>query len=401
MKQISIVSVDSLTEEIGTIKNVVMGTGITFILLSILMSSYISFGIANEFKILNRAMKKVEYGELSYDKKNERIKNEFGSIHQSFNAMVEKLIEIVGANKKIVGQIMDEMRQTKQLTAVYQETSFQISQAIEEIARGSVNQAEESRKSMGIVDELGKEFDAMTVSRGGLQDALKSIERVLTKTNKITTFLRQSSIESLEASAAVKGNISSINIQTDEILKTVGVIHEISNQTDLLALNAAIEAARAGEAGRGFNIVAQEVKKLANMVNDSSKLIFNSLDKMKAEVINTHELMNIAAEKIVQQEKAVEDTYETNREILALAQKIMESVENEKRTFKVLDIRRNEVSSSIGVIASTSEEASAGTEEVLASTQESNERIGELVEMADGLMRVMNDLDEIVNLFKL
>lgn len=400
LEQISIVPMRALTSEINKVIFIIIVFVVIFGILAFLTSLIISKGISNEFLILNRGMKKVEDGELDVTSVVDVTDNEFGKLHKSFNAMVNQLHNIILTNKNIVEVISKEMHNTKQLTGQYLDVSKEVSLAVEEIAKTATLQAEESMKSMHIVSEFGDTFNSLSESRVFLQGSLKEVEEVTSTNQKTMKKFKNTSIETIEATEKVKENITILTSQTEEITEAITVINHISNQTNLLALNAAIEAARAGEAGQGFAVVADEIKKLAEMVRNSSSNIFQSLENMRKLV---DEMVNIITEsnsKNIEQEKALKEADEINNKIIEISKNIIGNLEKESIAFKTLSDQKNMVSTSIESIAAASQEASATTEEVLASTQYHVDSIKKLADISDKLLGTVQELSTVINKFK-
>lgn len=162
--------------------------------------------------------------------------------------------------------------------------------------------------------------------------------------------------------SAIKGLFSII----ESVLSLVGMIDSVSDQTNLLALNAAIEAARAGDAGKGFSVVADEVKKLSNQTKDTSKKIEESAQEMKKCINNIGNKLNTTDEAIQMQLRLSENV---RTELSALNEESDMMSEQVKDVYsatnKIADIQVN-IKGSLSEINTTMQENSSTTEELLA-----------------------------------
>jgi methyl-accepting chemotaxis protein len=145
--------------------------------------------------------------------------------------------------------------------------------------------------------------------------------------------------------------VSDIKVQMDQIGKIVKVITDLANQTNMLALNAAIEAARAGDAGRGFSVVATEVKSLAQESRSSAKNIAEMIGNLQKRSVQAAEAMNRANQIVKEGSGALAETLDTFTQIVSAIETITQKVEE---------------------VASSSEEQAASVQEITASVNELN-----------------------------
>lgn len=235
-------------------------------------------------------------------------------LHNTKQMALRSALDCTNVKKQIADSQINARKQGE-LADVILTSSKEANQAINDITQSTHD----------ISESIDSNFKTAVGSLTELNDVTKNIECVVTKLSDFGT------------------TVASLNTNSEKIRDIVSLIEDISDQTNLLALNAAIEAARAGEHGRGFAVVADEVRALAERVNRATKEISGTIDDMLKNVRNT------------QQETAAIGTY---------IGKTREVVENTSRHFEQLVHDSENNSSQLSRIAAASEEISVTTTEI-------------------------------------
>jgi methyl-accepting chemotaxis protein len=217
--------------------------------------------------------------------------DEIGKLAKWFNTFVDKLNEIlcqIASNTESLAQAGKEIasatREQAQGVDAQKDQTMQVATAMQEMAATVLQVSENSNSASGASQKASE-----TAREGG-----KIVEEMLTRMRAIA--------ESVGTSA---GQIQELGKRSDQIGQIIGVIDDIADQTNLLALNAAIEAARAGEQGRGFAVVADEVRKLAERTSTATKEITDMIRTIQAETKNAVTVMQTGTKEV---EQGVEST---------------------------------------------------------------------------------------------
>ncbi|MEK5489001.1 methyl-accepting chemotaxis protein [Lysinibacillus sp. FSL M8-0355] len=321
----------------------------------------------------------IAKGKLTGDDIPVTTKDELGILANNVNNMKHSLYEMVNNTKDSASQMRVS---SEMLSAITEETTAsadEIHQAINDISKGAVVQAEEAEMAISKVETLSSLISLATNKYSEITENMNIINSSQENGRQKVEGLLQNSSEFTQVIEELRTNFSSLTNQMKEIHQVVQTITSISEQTNLLALNASIEAARAGEHGKGFAIVAEEVRHLSEDTNEATTRVRNLLQRIEvgtsnsdAKMIHTLQLSQNQAISITEVKGAftflADSIQDITKHLVSLDEGMNDMAEN-----------RIVVMNAIKEIASVATQSAAATEQINASIDEQKSAVNSIM----------------------
>ncbi|BBI35754.1 methyl-accepting chemotaxis protein [Cohnella abietis] len=335
-------------------RNITISILIVAVLLSILFGYFISQVISKPLGKVVALVSRVADGDLR-ETVNIQTKDEIGMLGIAIDTMVNNL-------RQIVGNILSN---SQSLAAASQ----QISASSEEIASGNATQADSAQMISELFNELSSAIHSVAQNTELASELSNTTMQVAKDGEEVI-------LSSMESMNAVSGKMTRLEDDSQKIGDIIEVIEDIADQTNLLALNAAIEAARAGEQGRGFAVVADEVRKLAERSSDATKQITGIIKGMQE---NTKQSVAAVQESATFSHK----TGEAFKHIAAM-------VNDAGHKVTEIAAASEEQAAQASTVQEAVESISAATEEAAAASQETAATAQSLANLAEDLQRAVS-----------
>ncbi|PCK20190.1 chemotaxis protein [Bacillus pumilus] len=375
----------------------------------LLISSFILGGIAIFFIVRSITIglrklvdfsNKVSEGDLT-ETLETKSKDEIGDLTRSFSKMSESLREVIRAVQQSVDNVASA---SEELTASASQTSQateHITMSIEQFSNGNEAQNEKVESSTNQLVTMNEGLQGMShtsseVAAVSLQSTEAAgqggriVESTANQMKHIDTSVQ-------EAEQVMK----ELEYKSKDITSILNVINGIADQTNLLALNAAIEAARAGESGRGFSVVAEEVRKLAVQSADSAKEIEKLIQEIVLEIAKSQDMFKAVNREVNAGLGMTEEAKESFQNIYEAAEGMSKKLSQLNDTAIDLSSGSKLVSQAMQEMRQVSRESAASIQDIAASAEEQLASMEEITSSSVTLANMAEELKELTSQFKI
>lgn len=345
-------------------------------------------------------MERIKNKDLSYTVEFSEFED-LQAVSANFNNMITDLKSIMSSLKNITKQLVEASELLNNNTIRVNQAIDDISASMNEIAHGASEQAAEAEKGVSLITSLSEQIQLVYENTNKVVEDSNNMRTLNEQGLEAVKTLRQSNEQSQTAAAKVMEFISSFVEKSKNIGEFVSTINNIAEQTNLLALNAAIEAARAGEAGRGFAVVADEVRKLADATKKATEQVEEIMSSIIEEADKASIIVDSVSTVMENQVKAVDNTYEAFHTIAKGIENIISRINNISKSMTAIEEDKNKVIDAIQNISAVSQQAAAASQEVAASTTEQRGVIEQIASYSKTLSELSLELRKYVDMYKI
>lgn len=392
--------IDEITEAVQpillTTVYVVIGS---LLLLSIYIVAILR-SITKPLKMMTAAASEMSAGDLCTTVDINK-KDEIGMLGKSFQSMGNMLASIIRQIHEKSTVISSSAEELSATIIENNKSTENIATSMTVVKDGLENQTNKIEQSFQALTTVSNDIHEISNYTNEVTKQAEDAEKTVDVGQKIVVSTQQQ-MKIIEGTInELSSDIETVNNYAKEIDEIVNVITSISEQTNLLALNAAIEAARAGEHGKGFAVVADEVRKLAEQTNQSSIQVKDIISSLQMESTNTVQSMNMGKEEFEKGLEMFAQTETNFMEIKTFIEQITDQLQIVQERAQKISQNSEQVVSDMTIVSNISSQSRDEIDQIAAATEEQICSMEEISATVESLEQIVDDLLKEVETFKL
>ena len=395
--------INDVLSPLDAIRNSSLLIGLIAVIIGLAIAYFIARYIAKPIYAATQQAELIAEGNLNkeMDDKIKERNDELGTLAQAISKMTANLKSVITEMADIASDLSSSSEELSASSEEISASADQVGSAIQEVASGAEEQTAQIEETSSSVDNLASKIGNVEDMSDNMDQKADNVMQNIKEGNQSINDSIEQVKEVKNQSSAVSTKINELGTLSQKIGDIVELINGISAQTNLLALNAAIEAARAGEAGRGFSVVADEIRELAEESSDATEQIAALIDDIQAGVDDTIQQMDKAEEAVSDGVNAIQTTESSFTEINEAAGSLRKLIADISGAAEEMADSSSKVESAIDEIASVSEQTSSNAEEVAASSEEQSASTEEIVNASESLASMAQKLSATVDQFNI
>lgn len=397
-KLIGTVDTAELTKSANRILMFTIFSLIVVAIIAILIGVWMVRMIAYPLGKLRNLMEEGSKGNLNV-RMNTKSKDEIGQLAVSFNVMMENITALVKQTNNSAQDVLDtaaELTQASNKTAL---SAKEIAVATEEIANGATSLANEAERGNELTENISRQMERVVQSNKEMEISARQVEKSSQQGTQYLNGLMEKTNMTVEMINALTAKVDSLKASTGSVLKVLDVMQNITQQTNILSLNATIEAARAGAAGRGFMVVADEIRQLADQSRQSITMVGEITDTIQKEMNETVKTLSEASPIFQEQIASVQETNQIFVSVQQQMEGFVRHLDSVTASIDQLNESQAVLSEAMSNVSAVAQQSSATSEEVASLSSEQQTVGDQLVQLSNKLENVSAGLKESLSKF--
>lgn len=391
---------ENIMEDAKAIRNITVILVILAVAIALIIGNRIAVSISKTLYEMVDSLEKVAEGDLTTDFVTKR-KDEFLRLNEGLNHMLNGFRDIITDVKGFGKEVNNLSGTVAEIADSIHVSMSEISDSADEVARGVVSQSEDAENCNVKMTEFSNQIIVVCEQAENMGSMTDKASDAVRQGKVIIENLNQQSETIVKLANELGQDIENVKKRSDDIEDIIDTINEIASQTNLLSLNASIEAARAGENGRGFSVVADEIRKLASQSMEAADQIKHIVENIRKTTQQTTDSAKKTEEYIFKQADSLEETITIFASINNCVDELVTGLNRMLKDMRGISNERNQMEDSIQSISAVSHQIAASTGGVANTLGEQVQLLSKLTEQAERLARRVASLEKAMSKFKI
>lgn len=391
---------ENIMEDAKAIRNITVILVILAVAIALIIGNRIAVSISKTLCEMVDSLEKVAEGDLTTDFVTKR-KDEFLRLNEGLNHMLNGFRGIITDVKGFGKEVNNLSGTVAEIADSIHVSMSGISDSADEVARGVVSQSEDAENCNVKMTEFSNQIILVCEQAENMGSMTDKASDAVRQGKVIIENLNQQSETIVKLANELGQDIENVKKRSDDIEDIIDTINEIASQTNLLSLNASIEAARAGENGRGFSVVADEIRKLASQSMEAADQIKHIVENIRKTTQQTTDSAKKTEEYIFKQADSLEETITIFASINNCVDELVTGLNRMLKDMRGISNERNQMEDSIQSISAVSHQIAASTGGVANTLGEQVQLLSKLTEQAEKLARRVASLEKAMSKFKI
>jgi len=369
-------------------------------MLAIMFTAWFIIGIRRPIRRLQNAVQAIAEGDLRHQIK-VRGDDEFGSLSRYFNRMIDRVSHMLGSTQGAAVSLYDHAESFLQFSQATAEANGMIVHAMKEIAAGAHRQAELTEDSAAQTVDMRMVLNSMHDNAAEMNDhSLEAMNWCEAGAREVEGLL-QSAEQTERIFDQLSTSMEQLAEQTRKIAKMTSSISEFAEQTNILAINAAIVAAHAGQEGRGFTVIAAQIRELADRSKQATVSIHGLIGSLQSQMQDVSDNMGKVRSAMDYQLSKVggtQHTFEQIRQAMTIMHHQVAGIH--LQITKAQEIQ-DRIAAALQTMSGITEETAAGAREINSNAEVQHLSVQQIAEQAEEINRLSEQLIREIHRFKI
>ncbi|GIP40540.1 methyl-accepting chemotaxis protein [Paenibacillus sp. J31TS4] len=378
-----------------------MSAAAVFVLIVTAVLAYVLIRrLTLSFRTMQEAVGRIAQGDLRASVPAEAA-DEFAKLGRSFNGMIDQVKRILTDTRLIAGSLSGHAEEARTAAGATAEANRGIVLSMQTIAEGAAGQAAHAEESSRVIGAIHGELGELTRLADRMLETGQDAERHREAgTSAIKPMLEGAQLigESVRSSRLA---LEAFRADSERIAATLGLIRQVSTETEVLALNASIEAARAGEAGRGFAVIAERIRTMSGQTKEAVHAVEALIQANRTNLSQVEHRLLPAEKSVLENEGRMRDALTEFGAIEENVVKIAEHIRSVHARIGRTEERHGMLAEAVHQMAAAAEEAAAYIQEAAAAAVEQDAAVRQTAEQAENMEQLATRLFQQIDRFRL